>query len=590
VRLLLSIVIFHTLHLPLTHSLHNPMATFSFTYDPGTTVQQMLGMEIAGRIWSRYLTDNTTINIHVGIASDLGSNIIGGALPGMRSSQSYQTYRTALNNGPKSADDTTAIGSLSNTTSYTTNYAYINNSGDMDVQAVTSSTLNMTRAVAKAAGISLTDGSTALDGYILFSNLATATANGQAVRWSYDYTRSSTQAANTLDFLSTAIHEIGHVLGFVSGVDQPGLYGIMTDWNSTPDPGSTSTFRNSMSNRVQYTNPLDLFRYSAAGVRNISHGEQFNKSEGVFKPTYFSLNNGSTSVADFANGLDISNYGDGYQASHWRNGTAAIMNPTLSLNTRRNVSALDLRAMDVIGWDIASTGINTTINLSDLQTQSRQALATRAGQTTTWITNNSTASPTALVANRDTQIYTMMQNSVVYDMTRVTAPSSTGWTTRQTLAQVFQQRSLFSTVDELDGFSDDRSGLGQPTITVVSERIGDLEAPQTAADMPSVVNAEMAIAVTTKILPFYRANFTAVGVPTSSSNNTEITIEVAAQPVKAQPVQAQNTDILSGNYETAQFRAYGSRMQNQIATANATEKTDNVFSLDQILHLDRAVF
>jgi hypothetical protein len=105
------------------------------------------------------------------------------------------------------------------------------------------------------------------------------------------------------------------------------------------------------------------------------------------------------------------------------------------------------------------------------------------------------------------------------------------------------------------------------------------------ATTPQLGNVSGVIATITRILPFYRSNFTTIDLPTPSSNGLQITIEVSAQPVKAQ-----NTDILSGNYETAQFRAYDSRMQNQIAAANATEKTDNVFSLDQILHLDRAVF
>ncbi len=444
---------------------------FNFTYDPGTTVQQMLGMEMAGRIWDSYLNDNVTLNIHVGVAGDLASNVIGGALPGMRASQSYLDYRTALNNGPKSADDNTALGSLPNATTYSTSFQYVV-FDSYQWQTENRSTLNMTRAVAKAAGMGLTDGTTALDGYILFSNLANATANGQSVRWSYDYTRSSTQATNTLDFLSTAIHEIGHVLGFVSGVDQPGLIGMLADWSAqtnayaAANPGyeaigsSSQSYIDSMRNRLQYINPLDLFRYSAPGTRDMTNGS-------LIREKYFSLNGGTTNIATFSSGLDTSEAGDGYQASHWKNGTTAIMNPTLSLNTRRNVAALDLRAFDVIGWDIVSTGASTTINLSSLQTQSQQALATRANQTTTWINNNLTASPTALVANRDQMIYTMMQNSVVYDMTRVPPPSSTGGViSRQTLAQVFQQRSLFSTVDELDGWVPealppvDGSGLG----------------------------------------------------------------------------------------------------------------------------------
>jgi hypothetical protein len=551
------------------------MATFNFTFDPGTTVQQMLGLEMAGRIWSRYLTDNVTLNIQVGVSNSLGSNVIGGALPGMRASQNYAAYRTALNSGPKSADDNTAISNLP-TTSYAANFSY-NSSTAAFAVAGAQSTINMTRAVAKAAGMSLTDGSTALDGYILFSDLSSATANGQPVRWSYDYTRSNTQAANTLDFLSTAIHEIGHILGFVSGVDQPGWL----NFNTT----DTMTSMFNVQNQLKFANPLDLFRQSNT-TRLTGSIDMSNGATGGEK--FFSLDRGQTSLATFSSGLDTTAGGDGYQASHWKNGTTSIMNPTLSLSQRRSIASVDLRAMDVIGWDIASTGINTTIDLSRLLLQSGVALATRAAQglnAVNWINNNLTAAPTQLVTNRDGLIYTMLQNSVVYDMTRIAAPSATGWTTRQTLAQVFQQRSFFSTVDELDSPSDRGSSLPLPAIAISGDLVSDRHFTNPTATTPQLGNVSGVIATITRILPFYRANFTTIDLPTPSSNGLQITIEVSAQPV-----QAQNTDILSGNYETAQFRAYDSRMQNQIAAANATEKTDNVFSLDQILHLDRAVF
>jgi hypothetical protein len=562
------------------------MATFNFTFDPGTTVQQMLGMEMAGRIWDRYLTDNVTLNIHVGVTGGLASNVIGGALPGMRASQSYQTYRNALNSGPKSADDNTALSSLPNATTYTTSYAYLQNA-ELVHKTENRSTLNMTRAVAKASGLAVTDGSTALDGYILFSNLTNATANGQTVRWSYDYTRSSTQATNSLDFLSTAIHEIGHILGFVSGVDQPGLYGMMTDYNSTQETSSTQAYQDSMSNRLQYINPLDLFRYSAPGVRNMSHGEQHGPQG--YDPKYFSLNGGTTNIVNFSSGMDTANEGDGYQASHWKNGTNAIMNPTLSLNSRRNIAALDLRAMDVIGWDIASTGINTTIALSDLQTQSRQALATRSGQSTTWITNNLTASPTALVANRDQMIYSMMQNSVVYDMTRVPPPSSTGGIiSRQTLAQVFQQRSLFSTVDELDGWVSealpevDITGLGPAGADLSALNGGEaLPVMSSTADLETVsLETVSAVSVVEPLaLPMFSSRqfwVEAIASPTAASQPVAIALD---QPMTLNSDDAGFSFI---PYPTQTLNYGGGILNSQQTGVQSDEMGDRPFSLNDL--------
>jgi hypothetical protein len=557
------------------------MATFNFTYDPGTTVQQMLGMEIAGRVWGRYLTDNTTLNIHVGVASssDLGRNVIGGALPGMRANQSYLDYRTALNNGPKSANDNTALSTLPNKTTYTTSFVHYQL--DQAVRQTESrATLNMTRAVAKAAGMSLPNGSTALDGYILFNNLENTTANGQAVRWSYDYTRSSTQATNTLDFLSTAIHEIGHVLGFVSGVDQPGLLGMMTDLDSSSTGSSSKDYKDGMRDRLQYTNPLDLFRYSKRGRRDMSYGRTWDdSSNNGFAAQFFSLD-GTTKIVKFSSGMDSSNYGDGYQASHWQNGTAAIMNPTLSLNSRRNIAALDLQAMDVIGWDIASTGINTTIDLSALQTQSRQALATRSGQSTTWITNNLTASPTTLVANRDQQIYSMMQNSVVYDMTRVAAPSSTGPVVRQTFAQVFQQRSLFSTVDELDGWVPEAlplveiTGLGSDGASLATLNFGERLSTATPTELAMDLGAPSA-------LPIRQIRIAVMAEPSFSQQSLTPLITSLESSVRS--ALAGEGLSLSGN--PAQTRAYDSGMQrygHDLGPAAEADSSDR-FLLDDAL-------
>jgi len=94
------------------------MVSFNFTFDPGTTVQQMVGFEMAGRIWSSYLTDNATINIHVGVSSNLGSNVIGGAIPAMRASQSYSDFRARLQSDISSMDDAIAVANLTQGSSF----------------------------------------------------------------------------------------------------------------------------------------------------------------------------------------------------------------------------------------------------------------------------------------------------------------------------------------------------------------------------------------------------------------------------------------------------------------------------------------
>jgi hypothetical protein len=63
---------------------------------------------------------------------------------------------------------------------------------------------------------------------------------------------------------------------------------------------------------------------------------------------YFSLDNGDTNLAEFATGRV---HGDGQQASHWKDNLGiGILDPTAAPGELLVVSALDLTALDVIGW------------------------------------------------------------------------------------------------------------------------------------------------------------------------------------------------------------------------------------------------
>jgi hypothetical protein len=565
------------------------MATFNFTFDPGTTVQQMLGMEIAGRVWGRYLTDNTTLNIHVGVSSGLDNKTIGGALPGMRAAQKYSDYYAALAADRTSADDNRAVSSLSTSDDYVSAFTYV----DKDLtqtQTEKQKSLNMTRAVAKAAELNLANGSTALDGYIMFSDLANTKVGKQSVNWSYDYTRSGVQANNTLDFLSTAIHEIGHILGFVSAVDAPGLLGMQTDRRQSKDGKSSSDYINGMKKRLANNNPLDLFRYAELTTAKQKTSDMSYGNDNGRK--FLSFDGGNTVVAEFATGSDTNNGGDGYQASHWKNGTNGIMNPTLKVVQRSNITSIDLRALDVIGWDIAATGINTRIDLSALNTTSQQALAARAGQgsnAATWVASNLTASPTQLVANRDLAIYTMMQDSMVYDMTRVTAPSATGWTTRQTLAQVFQQRSLFSTVDELEGLVPETlplfeiTGLGSDGASLATLNFGDRLSAATPAELAMDLGVPSAL-----LLPIRQILVAVMAEPSFSQQSLATGGTALESPMMS---ALGNEDLrISGNL--VQTRAYDSGVQRywhdlgQAAEAGSPDR----FPLDDALLAGLPVF
>jgi hypothetical protein len=467
------------------------MATFNFTFDPGTTVQQMVGFEMAGRVWSRYLSDAVTINLHAGISSSLPTNVIGGALPGFQANRAYTTVRDRLYADATSADDTAATNgirefSLKNPSVDPINLLHgtvdlfidsslfwdpatsastwqkwfpsddrLTTGGKTYIDFKTSTgaaNMALTRANAKALGVSLDQsGNTVLDGYVMLSDLS----NVSNVAWNYDYTRSSAAGSNSLDFFSVALHEIGHTLGFVSGVDRPGwlspLFTAMTGdafglWRShTASDYYADAFR-----RANFATPLDLFRYNSTATTLWRGWRDFS----VGGTTMFSFD-GTTAIANFATGMNQSLGGSGLQASHWQGttGSSGIMNPTLGLGMRRAISTLDLRGMDAIGWNLTNnSNAVQTIDLSALRTQSIQSLEARNRKSTTvtsstnalnWYNTNLTRSLTPLVSNRDQEINTMLTNSQVYDMTRVSTASTTGVVTRQVFASMFQQQQGF---------------------------------------------------------------------------------------------------------------------------------------------------
>ena len=49
---------------------------FDFSYAPGTTFEQMIAFETAGELWSKYLTDDMTVNIHIEMTNILPDKVI----------------------------------------------------------------------------------------------------------------------------------------------------------------------------------------------------------------------------------------------------------------------------------------------------------------------------------------------------------------------------------------------------------------------------------------------------------------------------------------------------------------------------------
>ncbi|MEM6255278.1 MAG: PEP-CTERM sorting domain-containing protein, partial [Cyanobacteria bacterium P01_D01_bin.156] len=57
------------------------MVRFKFSYDPGISIEQRIGFELAARIWGTYLTDDIAVNLHIVSTDALEGDAIGGAIP-----------------------------------------------------------------------------------------------------------------------------------------------------------------------------------------------------------------------------------------------------------------------------------------------------------------------------------------------------------------------------------------------------------------------------------------------------------------------------------------------------------------------------
>ena len=330
----------------------SPAQAVSFNLiDTGGTAagtQARIGFEIATAYWSSVFTDDVTINLEIGFRT-LGTGVLGstGSARSLLSmNQGYAALATdmtsaldvsAVNNlAPRSLS--TAIPGAGAVTAITnginrTNNGYVDNVTRIDNDGgVNNSTLAVTKASAKALGVTTDVNGNAInyasvDGSITFSNA-----------FAFDFDPRDGITSTAFDFVGVAIHEIGHALGFVSGVDS---YDARTNAAGTITSGLLENF--------VVMNSLDLFRYSGDGALDWSTSTS---------DKYFSIDGGETQL--FGSSLFSMGRanGDGQQASHWKDAPSGreqlgILDPTSGRGQMQEVTALDLSAYDAIGWDVS---------------------------------------------------------------------------------------------------------------------------------------------------------------------------------------------------------------------------------------------
>ncbi|MEO0970815.1 MAG: NF038122 family metalloprotease [Cyanobacteria bacterium J06639_18] len=344
-------------------SLPAQAVSFNFSYQTGGTSidtglgrtyqasslsnDQIKGVELAGLIWSSYLQDSgVEVNVHFAMTNLATQHTgkLGGATPYMKK-MNYDKLKEGL-----TSDGTADISKLPTSTQGDDKYSVMEqgNSVNNSYYEVMQTTANN-----KALGNDISGDASGLDLFIQLDD---------SVNWSYDHAN-QTIANNKYDFVSVVLHEIGHGLGFISGIDSQS--------GSMPLPTNLDMFRYSHQSRDQ-----GAIDYKIGG----------NK--------YFSTDGGYNEIGQFSTGT--ASGGDGNQASHWKqNGSnyLGIMSPLLQAGDIGEITELDLKAFDYIGWEV---NYGAQFSLSALA----QTAATNA--------NN------ASITNRSSDVQSMITASGIY--------------------------------------------------------------------------------------------------------------------------------------------------------------------------------
>ena len=303
----------------------SPALNITLNASPGIDPSALTGFQLAANYWQSVMADNVTVNIDVNFSA-LGPNVLGSTGASLESFAVVDIF-DALAADVTTSVDVMAVGSLPPLSalgglSFLTQKDSEAGSGiislDNDLNGTEANNnrfLAVTSANARALGWEPMDADY-VAASIFFSSL-----------FSWDFDPSDGIGAGLQDFVGVTIHEMGHALGFVSGVDDVDYF-----ITNPTDLDEYAVF-----------SVLDLYRYSGPGTLDLSVGTA----------SYFSLDGGLTNLGSFSTGSAV-NGGDGRQASHWKDNLGlGIMDPTANPAGHANIpSELDLVAFDAIGWNV----------------------------------------------------------------------------------------------------------------------------------------------------------------------------------------------------------------------------------------------
>src|SRR5438874_4145155 len=228
-------------------------------------------------------TNNVTVNINVGYGEIAGQTMASGALGATSVSYAGESYTSVVN--ALQAEGAPGATALPSTSPL---------SGSLFMPQAEAQALGLTTAVSTS--------------YVGFSSSSP-----------FSYTPNATPASNQFYFVGVVEHEFSEALGRVSLInDQPSFY-----------------------------SPMDLYRYSAPGVRDVAAG-------GSGSSAYFSVDNGVTNLGTWNNNPSNGDLGDWYPSGPAAGGNDAFNDYTnpAAINL---VSANDITLMQALGWTTQTT-------------------------------------------------------------------------------------------------------------------------------------------------------------------------------------------------------------------------------------------